>query len=137
MDEAGKGDLYKKFELLKSKLDEEGLFDATRKKVLPKLPQRIGLVTSPTGAAVRDIVEVLTRRFPNLEILLAPVTVQGEGSAQSIVAAIEYMNQIDGLDILNDGRGGGSIVDLRSFNEDIVARAIAASNMPIISALGH
>ena len=137
MDEAGKGDLYKKFELLKSKLDEEGLFDATRKKVLPKLPQRIGLVTSPTGAAVRDIVEVLTRRFPNLEILLAPVTVQGEGSAQSIVTAIEYMNQIDGLDILIVGRGGGSIEDLWSFNEEIVARSIAASNLPIISAVGH
>ena len=137
MEASGRGDLQKQFEALKAKLAAEGLFDQTRKRALPQVPQRIGLVTSPTGAAVRDSVEVLTRRFPHLEILLAPVTVQGEGSARRIAAAIEYLNQRGGLDLLIVGRGGGSLEDLWAFNEEIVARAIAASELPVISAVGH
>ena len=137
MEEAGKGSLQEQFEKLKARLAAEGLFDAGRKKPLPLLPQKIGVVTSPTGAAIRDIINVLTRRFPNLGILLAPVTVQGEGAADKIAAAIEYLNTRDDIDILIVGRGGGSIEDLWAFNEEVVARAIAASRIPVISAVGH
>ncbi|MAS98569.1 MAG: exodeoxyribonuclease VII large subunit [Kiritimatiellaceae bacterium] len=137
MEASGRGDLQKQFEALKAKLAAEGLFDEMRKKPLPKVPQRIGLVTSSTGAAVRDLVEVLTRRFPHLEILLAPVPVQGEGSARRIAAAIEYLNQRQELDLLIVGRGGGSLEDLWAFNEEVVARAITASELPVISAVGH
>lgn len=137
MEAAGRGALQQQFEALKAKLAEEGLFDETRKQALPRLPQRIGLVTSPTGAAVRDLVEVLTRRFPHVEILLAPVTVQGVGAARSIAAAIEHMNGRGELDLLIVGRGGGSLEDLWAFNEEAVARAIAASGLPVISAVGH
>ncbi len=147
MVDEGKGTLQEQFEERKKKLAAEGLFDTDRKKPLPMLPQRIGVVTSPTGAAVCDMIEVLTRRFPNLEILLAPVTVQGDGAAKSIAAAINYLNQIDihkassllkhPMDVLLVGRGGGSLEDLWAFNEEIVARAIAASHIPIISAVGH
>lgn len=137
MEEAGKGSLQEQFEKLKAKLAAEGLFDASRKKPLPMLPQKIGIVTSPTGAAVRDIINVLTRRFPNLEILLAPVTVQGDGAAASIARAVDYFNTRDDIDLLIVGRGGGSIEDLWAFNEEIVARAIAASTIPVISAVGH
>lgn len=137
MEEAGKGSLQEQFEKLKAKLAAEGLFDPNRKKPLPLLPQKIGVVTSPTGAAIRDIINVLTRRFPNLGILLAPVTVQGEGAADKIAAAIEYLNTRDDIDILIVGRGGGSIEDLWAFNEEVVARAIAASRIPVISAVGH
>ena len=136
MEEAGKGSLQEQFEKLKAKLAAEGLFDEARKKPLPLLPQRIGVVTSPTGAAIRDIINVLTRRFPNIEILLAPVTVQGPSAAKSIVAAIQYLNQ-EPIDLLIVGRGGGSIEDLWAFNEEVVARAIAASEVPVISAVGH
>jgi len=137
MEAAGRGALQQQFEALKAKLAEEGLFDETRKQALPRLPQRIGLVPSPTGAAVRDLVEVLTRRFPHVEILLAPVTVQGAGAARSIAAAIEHMNGRGELDLLIVGRGGGSLEDLWAFNEETVARAIAASGLPVISAVGH
>jgi exodeoxyribonuclease VII large subunit len=137
MEEAGKGSLQEQFEKLKAKLAAEGLFDASRKKPLPLLPQKIGVVTSPTGAAVRDIINVLTRRFPNIGILLAPVTVQGDGAAKSIAAAIEYFNTRDDIDLMIVGRGGGSIEDLWAFNEEVVARAIAASRIPVISAVGH
>jgi exodeoxyribonuclease VII large subunit len=137
MEEAGKGSLQEQFEKLKAKLAAEGLFDEARKKPLPLLPQKIGVVTSPTGAAIRDIINVLTRRFPNLGILLAPVTVQGEGAAEKIAAAIEYLNTRDDIDLMIVGRGGGSIEDLWAFNEEIVARAIAASRIPVISAVGH
>lgn len=137
MEAAGRGALQQRFEALKAALAEEGLFDEERKRSLPRLPQRIGLVTSPTGAAVRDLVEVLTRRFPYLEILLAPVTVQGAGAARSIAAAIEHMNGRGELDLLIVGRGGGSLEDLWAFNEEVVARAIAASELPVISAVGH
>jgi len=137
MEEAGKGDLQEQFEKLKAKLAAEGLFDEERKKPLPMLPKKIGVVTSPTGAAVRDIINVLSRRFPNLGILLAPVTVQGEGSAPRIAKAIDYLNTRDDIDLIIAGRGGGSLEDLWAFNEEVVARAIAASEIPIISAVGH
>ena len=137
MEEAGKGSLQEQFEKLKAKLAAEGLFDEARKKPLPLLPQKIGVVTSPTGAAIRDIINVLTRRFPNVGILLAPVTVQGEGAAEKIAAAIDYLNTRDDIDLMIVGRGGGSIEDLWAFNEEVVARAIAASRIPVISAVGH
>jgi len=137
MEEAGKGNLQEQFEKLKAKLAAEGLFDESRKTPLPMLPQKIGVVTSPTGAAVRDMINVLTRRFPNLGILLAPVTVQGPTAAASIAKAIAYCNTRDDLDLLIVGRGGGSLEDLWAFNEEIVARAIAASDIPVISAVGH
>ncbi len=137
MENAGKGSLQEQFEKLKARLAEEGLFAATRKKPLPPVPQKIGIVTSPTGAAVRDIINVLTRRFPNIQILLAPVTVQGAGAAKSIAGAIEYLNTRRDIDVLIVGRGGGSIEDLWAFNEEIVARAIAVSEIPVISAVGH
>ena len=137
MENAGLGSLQEQFEKLKARLAGEGLFDAGRKKPLPKLPQKIGIVTSPTGAAIHDIINVLTRRFPDIQILLAPVTVQGDGAAKSIAAAIEYLNSKNDINLLIVGRGGGSIEDLWAFNEEIVARAIAASEIPIISAVGH
>lgn len=137
MEEAGKGSLQEQFEKLKAMLAAEGLFDPARKKALPLLPRKIGVVTSPTGAAVRDIINVLTRRFPNLGILLAPVTVQGDGAAKSIAAAIDYFNTRNDIDLMIVGRGGGSMEDLWAFNEEIVARAIAASEIPVISAVGH
>ena len=107
------------------------------KKPLPKYPGRIGVVTAPTGAAIRDIMNILSRRFSYSDILLYPVLVQGENSAQSIVEAINYFNDTDSADVLIVGRGGGSIEDLWSFNEEIVARAIFASHIPIVSAVGH
>jgi len=137
MEEAGKGDLQEQFEKLKAKLAAEGLFDGDRKKPLPKLPKKIAVVTSPTGAAVRDIINVLSRRFPNLGILIAPVTVQGATAAKSIAKAIDYLNTRNDIDLIIAGRGGGSLEDLWAFNEEIVARTIAASDIPIISAVGH
>ena len=137
VEEAGKGSLQEAFEALKKKLAEEGLFDASRKKPLPLLPRHVGIVTSPTGAAIRDILQVLNRRFPNLHILLAPVKVQGEGAAQEIAAAIDLLNVRGGIDVMIIGRGGGSLEDLWCFNEEIVARAIARSAIPVISAVGH
>ena len=137
MEEFGKGDLQKKFELLKSKLHEEGLFDPVHKKKLPFLPKKVGIVTSPTGAAIKDIIDVLSRRYPGINILLAPTIVQGENAAKSIVNAIKYMNSRLDLDLLIVGRGGGSLEDLWPFNEEIVAREIFASKLPIISAVGH
>jgi exodeoxyribonuclease VII large subunit len=137
MEEAGKGSLQEQFEKLKKKLAAEGLFDESRKKPLPLLPCRIGIVTSPTGAAVRDIIQVLTRRFPNLEILLVPTRVQGKGAEQGIVRAIDYLNERGDIDVMIIGRGGGSIEDLWNFNEETVARAIARSGVPVISAVGH
>lgn len=134
---AGKGTLGEQFEKLKEKLSQEGLFDPARKKPLPLLPQHIGIVTSPTGAAIRDILNILHRRFPNLHIIIAPVKVQGEGAAEDIVAAIDLLNRRGGIDVMIVGRGGGSIEDLWAFNEEIVARAIARSRIPIISAVGH
>jgi exodeoxyribonuclease VII large subunit len=134
---AGKGSLQEQFEKLKAKLQQEGLFDAARKKKLPLLPRHIGIVTSPTGAAIRDMLQILDRRFKNLHIVLAPVRVQGEGAAQEIAHAIDFFNKRGGIDVLIVGRGGGSLEDLWAFNEELVARAIARSAIPTISAVGH
>lgn len=137
MEEGGKGSLQARFEALKKKLAAEGLFDQARKKPLPLLPRHIGVVTSPTGAAIRDILNVLTRRFPNLHVMLAPARVQGEGAAEEIAAAIDLLNAMGGIEVMIVGRGGGSIEDLWCFNEEAVVRAIARSAIPVISAVGH
>jgi exodeoxyribonuclease VII large subunit len=134
---AGLGALQLAFEQLKKRLEAEGLFDESRKKPLPMLPRRIGVVTSPTGAAVRDIVRILRRRFPGLHLILFPVRVQGDGAAAEIVAALEYFNRKKLVDVLLVARGGGSIEDLWAFNEESVARAIAASAIPVVSGVGH
>ena len=133
----GIGDLYREFEKLKEKLSSEGLFDEQFKKPIPKYPQSIGVVTAPTGAAVRDIINVITRRYPMAEILIYPALVQGMGAKESIVKAIEYFNAEKTVDTLIVGRGGGSIEDLWAFNEECVARAIFESEIPVISAVGH
>ena len=135
---SGKGALQLAFEQLKAKLEKEGLFDEARKRPLPALAQKIGIVTSPTGAAVKDILSIIDRRFANVEILLYPVRVQGDEAKFEIVEAIEYLNNnYPGLDVLLVGRGGGSYEDLWAFNEEIVARAIFNSKIPIISCVGH
>jgi exodeoxyribonuclease VII large subunit len=138
----GIGALQAAFERLKQKLAAEGLFAAERKRTLPPFPQRIGLVTSPTGAAIRDVLHVIGRRNPGLEIILAPCRVQGQGAAEEIASAIADLNawqQADGaeLDLILVTRGGGSLEDLWAFNEEVVARAIAASAVPVVSAVGH
>ncbi len=133
----GLGALQLAFEQLKKRLEAEGLFSATRKKPLPLLPNRIGLITSPRGAAVRDVVRILRRRFPNVHLTVYPVRVQGEGSAEEIVKALKFFNQKKLVDVLILARGGGSLEDLWSFNEEAVARAIAASTIPVISGVGH
>jgi len=137
MEEGGKGSLQAQFEALKEKLQKEGLFAKERKQSLPMLPQHVGVVTSATGAAIRDILNVVSRRFPNLHVLLAPAKVQGDGAAEEIAAQIDRLNEIGGLDVLIVGRGGGSLEDLWCFNEEVVARAIARSKLPVISAVGH
>lgn len=137
MEPKGIGALQLAFEQLKEKLQKEGFFDPERKKPLPLLPQKIGIVTSPTGAAVRDLLNVIRRRFPDVEILINPVKVQGERAAQEIACAIEELNHITGIDVIILARGGGSLEDLWAFNEEIVARAIYHSSIPIISAVGH
>ena len=133
----GQGDLYLAFEMLKGKLEAEGLFDPSRKRPLPKTPLRDGVITSPTGAAVRDIINVLGRRFPTAKVFLYPVLVQGPGAAASICEALSYFSADKAADVLIVGRGGGSIEDLWAFNEESVARAIAACSVPVISAVGH
>src|SRR5439155_844154 len=134
---AGLGALLLALEELKRRLAAEGLFDAARKRPLPRIPARVGLVTSPVGAAVRDLVTVLRARWPSIGIVLAPVRVQGEGAAEEIAAAIERFNRFGRVDLLIVGRGGGSIEDLWAFNEEVVVRAIAGSTLPVISAVGH
>jgi exodeoxyribonuclease VII large subunit len=134
---AGIGELQAAFERLKRKLYEEGLFDERLKKPLPAYPMRIGLVTSETGAAIRDIVNVISRRAPYVELILMPVSVQGSGAAREIASAISDFNAYGNVDLLIVGRGGGSVEDLWAFNEEVVARAIAASVIPVISAVGH
>ncbi|MHC5040665.1 MAG: exodeoxyribonuclease VII large subunit, partial [Planctomycetota bacterium] len=133
----GLGALQLAFEQLKEKLQKEGLFDPDRKRPLPFLPRTIGVITSATGAVIRDICNVASRRFPGISILLHPVRVQGEEAAGEIAGAVETMNRIPGIDVLIVGRGGGSLEDLWAFNEEIVARAVAASRIPVISAVGH
>jgi len=133
----GIGSLYLAFEQLKKKLEEEGLFSPARKKPIPKFPTAIGVITSPTGAAVRDIIITLQRRNPAVPVLLYPVAVQGTSAAPSIVKALQAMNARREVDVLIVGRGGGSLEELWAFNEEIVARAIAASDIPVISAVGH
>lgn len=133
----GAGALTIAFEQLKAKLQKQGLFDLEAKKPIPKLPRKIGVVTSPTGAAIQDIRNIVFRRFPSAEIILYPVLVQGDGAAQQIADAIKYFNQNDLADVLIVGRGGGSIEDLWAFNEEIVAYAIYNSIIPVISAVGH
>ena len=133
----GKGALQLAFEQLKEKLRAEGLFDPARKRKLPLLPKRIGIVTSPKGAALIDILRTLERRFAKLEVLIYPARVQGEGAAGQIVEGLDYLGALGGLDAIIVGRGGGSIEDLWAFNEEAVARAIARSPVPVISAVGH
>jgi exodeoxyribonuclease VII large subunit len=137
IEEAGVGDLQRAFEALKAKLEAEGLFDPARKRALPALPRHIGLVTSPGGAAVRDLLSILLRRMPRLHVVLAPVRVQGEGAAGDIARAMDTLNRRSDLELLIVGRGGGSIEDLWAFNEEVVARAIARSRLPVVSAVGH
>lgn len=134
---AGIGALQLAFEQLKKRLHAEGLFEEAHKKALPEFPERIGVITSPTGAAVRDIISVIGRRFPAAQIILYPVRVQGEGAAEEISKAIQDFNEYRNIDVLIVGRGGGSLEDLWAFNEEKVARAIYASQIPIISAVGH
>jgi exodeoxyribonuclease VII large subunit len=133
----GLGALQLAFEQLKKRLEAEGLFAADRKKPLPLLPSRIGLITSPRGAAVRDVVRILTRRFRNVHLTVYPVRVQGEGASTEIVRAVQFFNRRKMVDVLILARGGGSLEDLWAFNEEEVARAIAASEIPVISGVGH
>ena len=133
----GVGALAVAFEQLKTRLHEEGLFDAAHKKPLPSYPRRIALVTSPTGAAVRDMIRILGRRWPMAEVLVCPVRVQGEGAAQEIAAMLSYVDRHRLADVIITGRGGGSLEDLWAFNEECVARAIWQCQTPVISAVGH
>ncbi len=134
---AGIGELQLAFEKLKRKLASEGLFDESRKKPMPEFPRRIGVVTSPTGAAIRDIIKVIGRRAPAVEVVLWPARVQGEGAAEDIATGMDKLNEYGGVDLIIVGRGGGSIEDLWAFNEERVARAISRSEIPVISAVGH
>lgn len=133
----GEGELKEKFEKLKKKLGDEGLFDPNIKKELPKFPSKIAVITSPTGAAVKDVISVAKRRNDSIEIIIAPVRVQGEFSKKEIVKAIEDVNNLENIDLIILSRGGGSIEELWAFNEEVVARAIYESEVPIISGVGH
>lgn len=133
----GLGALQKAFEKLKTQLAEEGLFDEEKKKPIPQYPWKVGIITSATGAAVRDILNIIERRNPKVSVLVHPVKVQGKGAAEEIAEAIQQMNRTENLDVLIIGRGGGSIEDLWAFNEEIVARAISKSIIPVVSAVGH
>ncbi len=137
MEPVGAGALQRAFEELKAKLKTEGLFDPKRKRPIPHLPQKIVLVTSPTGAAVQDMKQIITRRAPYLEVILVPTLVQGEGAAEKIIEALKKAWLIKNVDVIIVGRGGGSIEDLWAFNDENLARAIAASPIPVISAVGH
>ena len=137
MQPEGVGALYVAFEQLKQKLLREGLFSKDAKKPLPRYPRKIALITSPTGAAVRDMIRILGRRFPLCEVLVCPVKVQGEGAAEEIAEMLRYVDRHQLADVIVVGRGGGSIEDLWAFNEEAVARAIFACSIPVISAVGH
>ena len=138
MTEAGKGALFAAFEALKEKLKAEGLFRPEIKKTLPKIPRKIAVITSPTGAAIKDIISITLRRFPNIHIMVVPAQVQGDEAARQIAENIDFLNQeLPELDFIIIGRGGGSIEELWTFNEERLARAIYASEIPIVSAVGH
>ena len=137
LEPSGLGSLHLAFEQLKEKLSREGLFDEDRKKPLPPYPERIGIVTSPTGAAIKDILKVLESRSPGVQILISPTRVQGEGAAEEIASAIDTINTLVDIDAIIVGRGGGSIEDLWAFNEEVVAKAISRSTIPVISSVGH
>lgn len=134
---AGIGVLQQRFEELKRKLDAEGLFDSARKKAIPMLPRRIGVVSSPSGAAIRDFLQIINRRFPNVEVKIFPAQVQGAAAAAELAAGVEFFNRPGMADVIVVTRGGGSMEDLWCFNEEILARSIAASAVPVISAVGH
>jgi exodeoxyribonuclease VII large subunit len=133
----GLGALQLAFDQLKTRLAAEGLFDQARKRELPRFPRKIGVVTSPSGAAIRDILRVIGRRFGDLHIVIAPARVQGDGAAEEVAHGLRDLNALGGVDVIIVGRGGGSLEDLWAFNEEIVARAIAASKVPVVSAVGH
>ena len=133
----GTGALYLAYEQMKNKLENEGLFEQSHKKSLPKFPEKIAVITSPTGAAVRDIINVLKRRYKLADVTVYPVLVQGEGASKQIAKAIEYVNTDKSADVIIVGRGGGSIEDLWAFNEEMTARAIYESCIPVVSAVGH
>lgn len=137
MEEAGEGALRRQFELLKAKLAAEGLFATERKRPLPTLPRRIGVITSPTGAAIRDVLHILKRRFCSIPVLIYPVPVQGDGVAPRIASAIRFASAHGKCDVLVLARGGGSLEDLWAFNEEVVARAIFESQLPIVTGIGH
>ena len=133
----GIGALYIAYEQIKERLTQEGLFDQSRKKSIPKIPQTVGIITSPTGAAIHDMINVMGRRFPLTKLLLYPALVQGDGAAQTLINGLAYFNQTDSCDVIIIGRGGGSMEDLWAFNDINLAYAIADSHIPVISAVGH
>ena len=133
----GVGDLQRRFEELKNKLNAEGLFAPERKKPLPLLPSVIGVVTSADGAALRDFLQIINRRFPNMRVRIYPATVQGRGAERTVAAGVEFFNATNGADVIVVTRGGGSLEDLWPFNEELLARAVAASRIPVVSAVGH
>ncbi|MBQ7048042.1 MAG: exodeoxyribonuclease VII large subunit, partial [Clostridia bacterium] len=133
----GEGALYIALEQLKKKLAAEGLFELARKKKLPKIPMRVGVITSATGAAVRDIINVAARRFPAAELTVYPSLVQGAGAAEQLAAGVVYFNKTKKVDVIIIGRGGGSIEELWEFNSELLARTVAASSVPVVSAVGH
>jgi exodeoxyribonuclease VII large subunit len=137
VESVGKGSLAEQFQKLKEKLQREGLFDPQHKKEIPRFPQAIGVITSPTGAAIRDIINVCRRRAAMIRLVIRPTRVQGDSAAEDIAKAIKEMNEFAGVDVIILGRGGGSLEDLWAFNEEVVARAVFDSNIPIISAVGH
>lgn len=137
LEPAGVGPLELAFQQVRRKLEAEGLFDPERKKAIPRFPRRVGVVTSPTGAAIRDILQVIGRRAPWIEVILRPAQVQGEGSAQEIARAIDEFNEFAKVDVLIVGRGGGSLDDLWAFNEEVVARSVFRSRIPVVSGVGH
>lgn len=137
MEPDGVGSLYIAYEQLKKKLEAQGMFASERKKAIPKIPSRIGIITSPTGAAIRDMINVTGRRFPYAKVILYPSLVQGPDAAPSLISGVEYFNKNNAADVIIIGRGGGSIEDLWAFNDENLAYAIAASHIPVISAVGH
>lgn len=137
MEPDGVGALYVAFEQLKQRLAAQGVFAPEKKKTLPKIPKTIGVITSPTGAAVRDIINIATRRFPFAKIVVYPALVQGENAASSLISGIRYFNDTDSADVIIIGRGGGSIEDLWAFNDENLAKTVCASEIPVISAVGH